>query len=95
MADKPALDTTLQNRGQSHGDFSNMARCNQRLKAVVREEMALREARGQHRLNDMAIESIEMIIVKLGRIITGNPEEPDHWLDIEGYARITRERIKK
>lgn len=89
------VDTTLANRGQSHGDFANHARATQRLKAVFREETKLREARGQHPLNDMAIEALEMILHKIGRIVAGDPQFEDHWLDIEGYARITRERIKK
>jgi hypothetical protein len=28
-------------------------------------------------------------------IVSGNPNEPDHWLDIEGYARLGRESINK
>jgi hypothetical protein len=34
-----------------------------------------------------------MIIHKIGRIVTGNPDVPDHWLDIEGYARLVRDRL--
>lgn len=29
-----------------------------------------------------------MILHKCGRILSGDPNEPDHWRDIEGYARI-------
>ena len=38
-------------------------------------------------------EGLEMIAHKVGRILAGNPSFPDHWFDIEGYARITRERL--
>ena len=36
---------------------------------------------------------IAMILRKIGRINAGDPNEPDHWLDLEGCARITRERL--
>lgn len=31
-------------------------------------------------------ESIDMILTKISRIVSGNPSEPDHWDDIAGYA---------
>jgi hypothetical protein len=45
-------------------------------------------------LTDVQREALEMILHKIGRIVTGNPNEPDHWLDIEGYARLARERLE-
>jgi hypothetical protein len=29
-----------------------------------------------------------MILMKLARVIAGNPNEPDHWRDIAGYAEL-------
>ncbi|CAB4172042.1 hypothetical protein UFOVP1552_8 [uncultured Caudovirales phage] len=33
-------------------------------------------------------ESVHMIQQKIARILSGDPFEPDHWMDIEGYARL-------
>jgi len=39
-------------------------------------------------------ESIHMILVKLSRIIYGNPNHKDHWDDIAGYAELISETLK-
>lgn len=38
-------------------------------------------------------ESIHMIQQKIARIICGDPFEPDHWRDIEGYARLVSREL--
>jgi hypothetical protein len=43
--------------------------------------------------DDMA-ETLSMIAHKIGRIIAGNPEEPDHWRDIAGYAQLVANRLE-
>ena len=37
---------------------------------------------------DMALETLDMIAVKLSRILAGQPDFKDHWDDIAGYAKI-------
>lgn len=32
---------------------------------------------------------------KQARILAGDPNEPDHWLDIEGYTTLTKDRLPK
>lgn len=32
--------------------------------------------------------ALDMIAAKLARILAGNPNEPDHWRDIAGYAEL-------
>lgn len=81
------VEQTLDQRQTTHGEFSDNARVMQSLKLAVRCED------GWIELDSVKREAIEMILHKIGRIVTGNPEEPDHWLDIEGYARLARERL--
>ena len=83
MAD---IEDVLEQRGKTHGDFSDVAYFAQRLREIFRENGKL--------ISDSHAESLDMIASKLARILAGNPNEPDHWLDIEGYARLARERIK-
>jgi hypothetical protein len=40
------------------------------------------------RLTDVQAESLEMIAVKLARILCGDPEYLDHWADVVGYAKL-------
>jgi hypothetical protein len=48
---------------------------------------------GWDRLNDVQREAVEMILHKVGRIISGDPNVHDHWDDIAGYAKLVSERI--
>lgn len=80
------LTAMLADREKTHGAFSDHARITQRLKNVIAEELVERHERGQPPLTDMQRESLDMIEHKVGRIIAGNPNEPDHWNDIAGYA---------
>jgi hypothetical protein len=85
----PSVTDTLAQRQHTHGDFTDNATVMQSLKGVARDGV-----KWGH-LNYVQREAIEMILHKIGRIVTGNPNEPDHWLDIEGYARLARERLDR
>jgi hypothetical protein len=41
----------------------------------------------------MQRESLEMNQHKVARILAGNPDEPDHWFDIAGYATLVHQRL--
>jgi hypothetical protein len=87
----------LAERQSTHGNFSENARVMQGVKRVLRTgDNWLRFLQGTpDGLVDVQAEAIEMICVKLGRIVTGDPNEADHWADIEGYARLARDRLAK
>lgn len=77
----------LEEREQTHGDYSETARMAQALKKVMRHNP---------RLSDVQKESLDMICVKLARIVCGNPDDHDHWLDLAGYAMLVhRDLIKE
>jgi len=40
-------------------------------------------------------EALEMIQVKIARIINGDPNYADNWRDIEGYARLVANRLEE
>ncbi len=83
----PTIDLVTE-RGGTHGKFSNSARASQRLKRIMREEMQARLERNQAPLTAAQQESLEMIFLKIGRILSGDANHPDHWDDIAGYAKI-------
>lgn len=69
-----------QERGATHGDWLTQSATAQRLKTIVYEE-------GQG-LQPYQLEALDMICVKMSRILKGDAGEPDHWDDISGYAYL-------
>jgi hypothetical protein len=35
-----------------------------------------------------------MIVHKIGRIVNGDPDVTDHWVDIAGYATLIADRLE-
>lgn len=82
-------DPILVEREKTHGDFGKQAEFAQMLKAQFRRQpkmSALQPA--QH-------EALDLIATKIARILHGNQAEPDHWLDIAGYAKLGMENCVK
>ena len=84
-----AIDPPIEARHETHGDYTNTAQVSQHLKTTMRN------ARNWNRLSNDKRESLDMIMTKVARIMSGEPNEPDHWLDIEGYAKLARERLSE
>jgi len=74
----------LQNREKTHGFYPSTAKLSQALKDTMKS--------GQNwiALSDAQAESLEMIALKIARILSGNPDYADHWDDVIGYARLAR-----
>jgi len=79
----------LNERGKTHGDYAKTAEIAQVLKVVVRGYMEENKAE----FSQTQCESLDLICTKVARILSGNPNEPDHWKDIAGYANLVSERL--
>jgi hypothetical protein len=90
MAEVP-IEVLLEDRKQTHGSFYEHSRVTQEMKKAFHDAVMRRTSRKQTPLKKCHLEAAEMILHKLGRIVSGNPMEEDHWKDIEGYARIAVE----
>lgn len=75
----------LTQREKTHGDYTEVSRVSQRLKDEVWDSA----------LPDLHQESLDMICVKMARIVCGDHNEIDHWTDIIGYAQLVLNNIKK
>ena len=84
------VDVTLDARALDYGKFIEGAEVMQMLKRVVQNALSNRDKVLAH---DQA-EAMDMIIHKIGRIINGNPDVVDHWLDIAGYAKLVADRLE-
>ncbi|MAU40996.1 MAG: hypothetical protein CMF31_05170 [Kordiimonas sp.] len=83
------IEDILNEREKTHGDFATQAMLSQRLKRVL--------LLGCERRADWEpeqLESLEMIVHKIARILAGNPDEPDHWCDIAGYATLVARSLE-
>jgi hypothetical protein len=77
-----SIQDTLNERAKTHGSFAENAIIMQDLK----DRMKFSE--NWDGLLKYQKEALEMIQHKIGRILSGNPHEPDHWKDISGYATL-------
>lgn len=89
MSKKPqdVVDSTLVARGRLYGSFDRHAEIAQELKAVMRG------ACSHDHLSADQWEALEMIQHKVARILNGNPNYKDSWVDIAGYARLVHQRL--
>ena len=88
MTNQTDVDTVLDERGAFYGTFSGTARVAQQLKHC------LRQGDSHHRLSADQKESLDLIATKLARIVNGNPEYADSWIDIAGYAKLVADRLE-
>ena len=90
MEPETNVDTVLDERAKDYGKFIEGAEIMQMLKRLVHNYI---ETRGTPLAFDQR-EAIDMIIHKLGRIINGNPDKVDHWVDIAGYSTLVADRLQ-
>ena len=85
------IASTLAERGNRYGPFEGHAEITQTLKAVISNRLA---ALDKGLMPDQA-EALDMICHKIGRIINGDPDYADSWIDIAGYAKLVADRLEK
>ena len=86
MSDVSAI---LAERGSRYGRFDAHALVTQRLK------QALTSGTNWDFLEPDAKEALEMIVHKIGRILSGDPDYDDSWVDICGYSQLIVDRIRR
>ncbi len=79
-----ARDPLLVERQKTHGDFDRNAEISIRLKILMSEY-------GKNHLRYVHREALDMIALKLSRILSGQANFKDHWDDIAGYAKLASE----
>lgn len=78
----PPAEALTNERKSTHGDWTEQARLAWNIKHM------LATGKNWNKLDATQSEAIDMIAVKLSRILTGDSREPDHWDDIAGYAYL-------
>lgn len=84
------IAATLNERGNRYGRFAGHAQITQEIKrAMSRHALAMDKT-----FTDSQWEALEMIAHKIGRIVNGDPDYVDSWVDIAGYAKLVADELR-
>ena len=84
------IEAVLAERGSRYGTFVGHAKVTQSLKYVIERALADRNKV----LDDDQQEALDMVCHKIGRIVNGDPNYADSWVDIAGYAKLVADRLE-
>lgn len=84
------VDDILDERATTYGRFVDVAELAQELKATIR----IGDTNRSEELPADQIEALEMIATKMARILCGDSDYVDSWIDITGYATLVTDRIQ-
>ena len=84
------VDKVLDERGSRYGTFEGHATVAQCLKTVVRTNLMARNKV----LKASQQEALDMIMHKIARIINGDPNYADSWIDVAGYAKLIADELE-
>lgn len=82
------IQKILAERKKTHGSFEISSYTSQTLKDNMRDTPNWAE------LDMDQKECLDMIAHKIARILCGNPNEQDHYLDMSGYCTLIVNRLK-
>lgn len=78
------VKSILKERGDRYGSFQDHAQICQALKHGINYYLAKRDKT----LSDDKQQALDVICDKIARIINGDSEYIDNWIDIAGYAQL-------
>ena len=81
------IQEILKERRQHHGAFADHATVAQLLKDVMHN------SRNWDKLTAVQKEGLEMVQHKIARILSGDPNIVDHWVDCQGYLKLVQDDI--
>ena len=83
------IEETLTERGKRYGEFSEHARISQNLKK------AMRDSPNWKILSDDKKEALEMVQHKIARILNGDDNYADSWVDVNGYSKLIADKLNR
>ena len=84
------IDAVLDERGSRYGKFTTHAEVTQTFKRQAAWYLFQRNKK----LDFDQQEALDMIFHKIGRIINGDADYADSWVDIAGYAKLVADRLE-
>ena len=84
------VDKVLDERESQYGSYMQSADTAIKIKSAMHNAIA----RNDLHLYPDQLMSLDMIAVKISRIVNGNPNHTDSWIDIAGYATLVADRLQ-
>ncbi len=82
------IDTLLQERGDNYGKFKDHASISQSLKDIMRK------TKNWESLDPDQKETLEMCQHKFARLLNGDKDNLDSWIDAQGYLKLISDRLQ-
>jgi hypothetical protein len=89
MNQQTNVNEMLAGREARYGSFEDHAAISQVIKGILQSRPKW------DRLDHDQKEALEMIAHKIARILNGDPNYADNWIDIAGYATLVANRLEK
>ena len=83
------IDKILEERGARYGAFTDHAQICQDLKDVMRATPSWEKCTPDKK------QALEVIADKIARMLNGDPNYDDNWVDIIGYSQLVLDNIKE
>lgn len=90
MTQQTNVNEMLAGREARYGSFEGHAQISQQLKGIIHSHEANRGCD----LDPDQREALDMIAHKIARILNGDPNYADNWIDIAGYATLVANRLE-
>jgi len=84
------INKVLNERGTRYGNFETQALITQDLKRMIRRYAMQQDTA----MSPDQWEALDMICSKIARILNGDPDYDDSWVDIAGYAQLIVNRLR-
>jgi hypothetical protein len=88
------LDKLLTTRHYTHGDYADQSLITENLIMMMAWNGEGQQSRWQA-MTPAQRHALTLIATKIGRILAGDPDFRDHWVDIAGYATLVADRCTK
>lgn len=80
------IDAVLNGRKSTYGEYGEVSSLSQQLQQLLGVHKRVLYSHAQR-------EALQMIASKLSRIVNGDPNHRDSWIDIAGYAKLAADSI--
>lgn len=85
------IEKILNERGLRYGKFVDVAKASKDIQTAVWSQVP--DQKMTSLMPDQVV-AIDMICHKIARIVVGNPDYQDNWVDIAGYAQLVADRLQ-
>ena len=92
---RQGVEATLAERGARYGDFTDHAKiCDALIGIAEANSAAVKVPTSWDRMKPFQRQAVRVIMDKLARILSGDPDYVDNWHDLQGYAKLVEDRLK-